>query len=155
ITELPIQHACEMVQRHLPFLIGHQEVFELLELNAPGAARQVAQDFPRLTALVLVVRAILSEYGSIAHLEQIYDVFVRLFDTETPIHEIFERVRMIPALRNSLNGSDYAFNYFYISQSFKLFLDSSITRTAPHPFLAIKPKLPQGAPPVTRKFAKI
>src|SRR5262249_19624865 len=71
ITELPIQHACEMVQRHLPFLIGHQEVFELLELNAPGAARQVAQDFPRLTALVLVVRAILSEYGSIAHLEQI------------------------------------------------------------------------------------
>ena len=136
VTRYVLRDVERVVRRRAVDFVGHEEVMALLRQTEGDEAAQVLAAPTAISALTNVCRALASESISLKAFAEIVRTFKSLYDSGLRPHDIVERVRLVPAVRDTLPGRDRR-NYIRTTERFEAGIRAAMVRRNEHVTLAL------------------
>lgn len=140
--EPAIEDLGKAIRDNLRYLVGHQEVSNLLAVHASDAQKKVMRASGAVTDLTIVCRALLGELVSLVPFNQILTAFCRL-RLQRNLVELVEEIRCLDEVRPCLWGNSERTAFVSLSPDLELGITRSIDYNAGQPVLAVSPELAQ------------
>jgi tetratricopeptide (TPR) repeat protein len=140
VMEYPLRHLEALLERNLGEFVTHQELTRLLGAGEEDARLQIGSSSGELTALTLVVRALLSEAVPVRAFNVICKTVVELRTSGATLVDIVERVRALPEILPQLPGQSTRYSFYQLGVHLEKELTRSIYRESPQPLLALEPQ---------------
>ena len=144
VTGYMMRHLDAVIRRNAAEFVGHQEVVNLLANVSNDLRQSIAGTSTTLSALVNVCRALAAEKVTVGAFEELCKTFKALFDDNIRPRDIAERVRLLPAIRESLPGRD-ARTCLRAGEGFEAEIRGSLYRRSDRIVLAMTPERCQEA----------
>jgi type III secretion protein V len=151
VIEYPLRHLEAVIRKNLAEFLGHQEVMDLLVSSNCDACNKIQNSNARLTALVHVLQALVTEGVGITAFKAICREFNRLYDAGTETITIAERLRYISGIREKLPGNSREFAFYQLGQHLEAQIHQSIQIDGQLLILNLKPEACQNILRVVRE----
>ena len=144
VTRYMMRHLEAVIRRNAAEFVGHQEVVQLLANVSSDLRQAIRGASTTLSALVNVCRALAAENVTVGPFEELCKNFKTLYHDNIRPREIAERLRLLPAIRESLPGRNER-SYLRASEGFEAEIRRSLYRKSDRIVLAITPERCQEA----------
>ncbi len=128
-----------LLERNLGAFLGIEALDSLLWQEASEWREKWVGDTDELSRLERVFRAMLAEGVGIRPIGPICERYAELRQSAVPAHEIVERLRALPEVREHLPGAE-GHSFFAVSDAFLDVFERSINTADGHPLLAMLPE---------------
>ncbi len=140
-----IRHLEFVLQRNLIDFVGHDEVADLLLTQSPATLEQVRGEQAKFTSLVILCRSLLGERVPITRFDELFEVFDKLYEQETPLRVIAESVRSLPLRRSRLPGNNGQSAILPLGPRLESEVRKGLYQSSGHSVLAMEPERCQAA----------